>query len=155
METVPGGLFQGARRLGRATKMGAWLTVQPSTVNGAELGAQECRDALFLKYGLDIPDLPNYCDGRNATFPICYTLESKWGSLVLACNNELYDGVADLSGKAFTPSHVCDNSLIFAGCSVKRPNKSTSRSKAITVTAATTALEATENKGDLLIRGLW
>ena len=27
---------------------GSWLTMQPSTVNGKELGAQEWRDALFL-----------------------------------------------------------------------------------------------------------
>ena len=36
------------RRMHRATKTGAWLTVQPSTVNGAEMGAQEWRDAAFL-----------------------------------------------------------------------------------------------------------
>ena len=36
------------RRLRRATKTGAWLTVQPLTVNGTELGAQEWRDAAFL-----------------------------------------------------------------------------------------------------------
>ena len=40
------------RRLRRATKNRAWLTVQPSTVNGTELGAQEWRDAAFLRYGL-------------------------------------------------------------------------------------------------------
>ena len=45
-----------ARRLQRATKTGAWLTVQPSTVNGTDLGAQEWRDALFLRYGLDPPE---------------------------------------------------------------------------------------------------
>ena len=43
-------------------KNGAWLTVLPSTVNGKELGAQEWRDALFMQYGLDPPDLPKYCD---------------------------------------------------------------------------------------------
>ena len=36
------------RRLRRATKTGAWMTVQPSTVNGTKLGAQEWRDAAFL-----------------------------------------------------------------------------------------------------------
>ena len=47
-----------ARQLRRATKTRAWLTVQPSTVNGTELGAQEWRDAAFLRYGIEPPDLP-------------------------------------------------------------------------------------------------
>ena len=37
-ETIVGDPVQGARRLQRATNTGAWLTVQPSTVNGTELG---------------------------------------------------------------------------------------------------------------------
>ena len=51
------------RRLGRATKTGAWLTVQPSTVNRKEL---EWQDVTFLCYGLKPPDIPKYCDGYNA-----------------------------------------------------------------------------------------
>ena len=43
------------RRLLGATKNRAWLTVQPSTVNGTGLGAQEWRDAAFLHYGLEPP----------------------------------------------------------------------------------------------------
>ena len=46
------------RRLGRSEKTGARLTVQPSTVNRTELGTQEWRNALFLRYGLDPLDLP-------------------------------------------------------------------------------------------------
>ena len=57
-----------ARRLQRAAKTRAWITVQPSTLNGTELGAQEWRDALFLRYGLEPPDLPIYCDGYQAKF---------------------------------------------------------------------------------------
>ena len=59
----------------QATKTGAWLTVQPSTVNGTELGAQEWRDALFLQYSLEPPDLLKYYDGCNAKFKICHALE--------------------------------------------------------------------------------
>ena len=47
-----------ARCLKRAAKTGTWLTVQPSKVNGTELGDQEWRDALFLRYGLYPPELP-------------------------------------------------------------------------------------------------
>ena len=39
-ETLAGAPVQGARRLQRMTKTGALLMVQPSTVNGTELGAQ-------------------------------------------------------------------------------------------------------------------
>ena len=94
------------RWLRRATKTGAWLTVQPSTVNGTELGAQEWRGTAFLRYGLEPPDLPKHCDGCNAKFSICHALDCKMGGLVTARHNELRDGVADLASRAFTPSQV-------------------------------------------------
>ena len=62
------------RWLRRETKTGAWLTVQPSTVNEIELGAQEWRDAALLRYGLEPPDLPKHCDGYNAKFSIFHAL---------------------------------------------------------------------------------
>ena len=37
--TIARSPVQGARQLRRVTNTGAWLTVQPSTVNGTELGA--------------------------------------------------------------------------------------------------------------------
>ena len=96
------------------------MTVQPSTVNGTELREQEWSYALFLRYGLDPPDLPTYCDGCNAKFTICHAHNCKRGGLVTARHNELPDGVTYLSGKAFTPSHVRDDPLIFTGRAVKR-----------------------------------
>ena len=80
-ETLAGSLIQGAYRLRWATKTGAWLTVQKSTVNGTELGAQEWRDYLFLRYSLDPPDLPHYCNGCKPTFSICHALDCKRGRL--------------------------------------------------------------------------
>ena len=44
--TIAGDPDEVTRQLQRATKTGAWLTVQPSTVNGTELGAQEWGDAV-------------------------------------------------------------------------------------------------------------
>ena len=101
------------RRLRQATKTGAWLTVQPSTVNGTELGAQEWRDAAFLRYDLEPPDLPKHCDGCNAKFSICHALDCKRGGLVTARHNELRDGVADPASRAFTLSHVRNDPLIY------------------------------------------
>ena len=57
-ETLAGAPVQDAHRLRRVTKTGAWLTVKTSTVNGTELGAQEWQDSVFLRYGIDPPDLP-------------------------------------------------------------------------------------------------
>ena len=69
-ETLAGDPVQVARCLRRLTNMGAWLIVQPSTVNGTEFGAQEWRYSLFLRYGLDPPDHPKSYDGCNAAFSI-------------------------------------------------------------------------------------
>ena len=109
-----------ARRLQRATKTGAYLTVQPSTVNRTELGAQEWRDALFLWYSLKPPDLPTHCDGCQSNFSISHALDCKKVGLVTERHNELRDRVADLAGKAFITYHVRDNPLIYSGCAVKR-----------------------------------
>ena len=71
--------------------------------NRIELGAQKWRDALFLRYGLDPPDLPHYCDGCNAKLSIFHALDCKRDGLVTVRHNELWDGVAELDGKEFTP----------------------------------------------------
>ena len=67
--------------------MVAWLSVLPSTVNGAELGVQEWRDSLFVGYGIEPPDLPSYCDGYGAAFSICHALDFKKGGLITACHS--------------------------------------------------------------------
>ena len=144
----------------RAAKTGAWLTVLPSTVNGTDLGGQEWRDALFLKYGLEPPDLPTHCDGCEARFTISHALDCKKGGLVTARHNELHDGVADLAKKDFTPSHVHDNPLIYSGRAMSRTNPkpagSNIKSNIKNPTGETTAApEVTEQKGNLQIRDLW
>ena len=42
-----------ARRMRQGTKMGAWLDVFPSTVNGKDLGDQDMHDFLFLLCVID------------------------------------------------------------------------------------------------------
>ena len=111
---------QHALQLRRVTKTGAYLTVHLPTVNGTELGAQEWHDTLLLQYILDPPDLPTHCDGCQANLLISHVLDCKKGGLVTARQNEIRDWVEDLAGKAFTPSHVRDDPLIYSGCSVKR-----------------------------------
>ena len=104
----------------RAAKTRSWITVLPSTVNGTELGAQEWRDAFFLRYGLEPPDLPKYYDGCEAQFSISHDLDCNKGGLVTAHHTELRDGGADLAGKAFTPSHVRNGALIYQGRAMSR-----------------------------------
>ena len=59
------------------------------------------------------PYFPKYCDGCNARFSISHALDCKRGGLVTARHNEICDGVADLAGKDFTPSHVRNDPLIY------------------------------------------
>ena len=117
--------------------------VQPPTVNGTELGAQEWRDTLFLIYGVEPSYIPHYCDGCNATFSICHALDCKLGSLVTARHNKLRDRIKNLAGKVFTPSHMRNDPLIFKGCAVKRPEENPAMYKATTLQAAMPTLEAT------------
>ena len=151
--TIAGAPELVTRQLRQATKTGAWLTVQLSTVNGTELGAQGWRDAAYLRYGLEPPDLPKYCDGCNTRFSIYHALNCKRGGLVTARHNEICDGVADMAGKAFTPSHVHNDPLIYQGCAVKRTKAKPDRPSGSTNTVDTPP-EATEQKGDLLLRDL-
>ena len=114
--TLEGSPVLQARRLRRATKTGAWLIVQLSTVNGTELGAQEWRNALFLQYGLEPPDLPTHCDGCQAKFLISHDFDCKKGGLVTARHNELRDELADLAGKAFTPPTCATTPSLLRSC---------------------------------------
>ena len=143
------------RRLQRAVKTGAWLTVQPSTVNGTKMGSQEWRDALFLRYGLDPPDLPTYCDGCQSKFSISHALDCKKGGLFTARNNEIRDRVTNLAGKAFTSSRVRDEPLIYSGCAVKRTKAAPAGANGDIGRTTVQPPEVTEHKIDLLIWDLW
>ena len=72
----------------------------------------------------------------------------------MARHNELHDGVADLAGKAFTPSHVRDDPLIYSGRAVKRMKATPARAGGNSNNAVVQPPEVTEQKGDLLIRDL-
>ena len=70
--------------------------------------------------------------------------------------HEICDGVADLAGKAFTPSQVRDDPLIYSGRAVSRTKPTPAGSTKPNPTRETPeAQEVTEQKGDLLIRDLW
>ena len=99
-------------------------------------------------------NLPTYCDGCNAKFTICHALDCKMGGLVTARHNELRDGVADLASRAFTPTHVRNDPLIYQGCAVTR-KKAQPAGPGGSTAPGTSPPGDSEQKGDLLIRDLW
>ena len=117
-------------------------------VNGTELGDQEWRYYLFLCYVIDPPDLPPYCDGYNAAFFIYHKLYCNKGSLITTCNNHICDGVANFSGKALTPSHVSNETLIHPVRALQEGKSQTTVSPPKTSTASK---ETSKQKEDLLI----
>ena len=74
---------------------------------------------------------------------------------VTAHHNKLRDRVVDLAGKAFHPSHVRDDPLIYSGCAVKRTKATPSGSNKTKTSEHPAAPEVTEQKGNLLIRDRW
>ena len=72
----------------------------------------------------------------------------------MARHNELCDGVADLSGKAFTPSHVLNDPLIYSGHDVKKTKSKPAGASGNEDHAVAPPPEKMEQKGDLLIRDL-
>ena len=99
-------LAPNAHRLRRDTKIGAYISLQSSMVNGIELGYQECRDELFIHYRLEPSDPPHRQSGCGAQFPIYHNLDRKKGGLVTTHQKKLCDGIDDLDIKAFMSSHV-------------------------------------------------
>ena len=76
-------------------------------------------------------------------------------SLVTARHNELRARVADLAGKAFTPSDVPDDPLIYSGRAVSRMKPTPAWSTKTNPTRETPeAPEFTEQKGEILIQDL-
>jgi hypothetical protein len=122
-------------------------------VNGAELFAQEFRDALLLRHARGPPDLPPSCDGCNQKFSIRHALECKKGGLVISRHNEIRDELSDLASEALTPSAVRDEPKIHA---CRNPEeKSDKENQADSVKCLFLRNNRNEDRGDILIRGLW
>ena len=90
-----------ACQMRQGTKTGAWITVFPSTVNVTDMGDQDWCDTFFLCYSVEPPDFPTHCDGCNAKFSVCPSLDCKKGGIIKNHHNNIRDEVADLTGKAF------------------------------------------------------
>ena len=66
--------MEDAHRILLIMRTGAWLSVIPAISNGTELGAQKWGDYLFLRYGINLTDLPDHCNRCGSTFEICPAL---------------------------------------------------------------------------------
>jgi len=140
------------RTILRGKDTGQWLSVLPSTVNGTELSAQEFRDSLCLRYARTPGDLPKSCDGCGQKFSIRHALECKKGGLVICRHNEVRDELSDLAVKAFIPSAVRDEPRIHIGRPAEESKEQTETNPAVT---RNFLKNRGEDRGDLLIRGLW
>eukprot|EP00978_Attheya_sp_CCMP212_P032240 scaffold124880_cov38-Attheya_sp.AAC.2 len=96
--------------------MGAWLTVLPSIVNGMTLFADEFRDhGLAIRYGYELLNLPEKCDGCGAKFSAGHALQCKTGGLVIMRYNEVKDEIGYLAGITISSNAVRDEPLINQG----------------------------------------
>ena len=104
-----------ARRMRRLCETGAWLTVLPDALNGTKLSADEFRDSLRIRAGMDPTSLPERCDGCAATFSVEHAFTCKKGGLVTQRHNNLGAEWAELCESALTKSKVSTEPKIFSG----------------------------------------
>ena len=87
----------------KITRTGAWMSVIPFTINGTELGSQECRYSLFLRYDIDLPKLPDHCDGCGAEFDTCHALDCKQKASSRRIKIRSVVGSPELQARLFPP----------------------------------------------------
>eukprot|EP00978_Attheya_sp_CCMP212_P019803 scaffold55888_cov35-Attheya_sp.AAC.1 len=103
----------------RGRRTGAWISVQPSTINGTEVSAKEFCNATHLLYAQVPPNFPTTCDGCSCNnFSVQHALSCKVGGLIIS-RHEIKDKLVQLAGKALKPSAIHDEPLIINGCKVE------------------------------------
>ena len=99
--------------------------------------------------------MTSHFDVCGVAFTIFHALDCKKDGLTMAHNNELCGRISDLEGKAFTPSYMRDDSLIYSGRAVKRKKATPVGDSRNNDQAGAPPPEVTDQKGDMLIRDLW
>ena len=74
---------------------GAWLSALPLQTLGYTLNKQEFKDAIYLRYGWNIPNTPFHC-GCGAKNSVDHTLNCKLGGYITMRHNNLRDFEASL-----------------------------------------------------------
>ena len=71
------------------TETSAWISIQPTLVNGLSLSKNELRDAMRRRYGLGLVNLSQFVDGCGAKFTIEHALACKKYGLAVGRHNEV------------------------------------------------------------------
>jgi hypothetical protein len=130
------------RRIKRSATTGAWLTTLPNTLNGSDLSADEFRDGVRLRLGLQPTALPPRCDGCDERFTIDHAMSCRKGGLILQRHNDLVTTWGQLCGQALSPSTVSDEPLI-------QPSRD------LLMPGSTRTVPSPELRGDLAVHGFW
>eukprot|EP00919_Chromeraceae_sp_WS-2016_P037088 GHVR01088221.1.p1 GENE.GHVR01088221.1~~GHVR01088221.1.p1 ORF type:complete len:117 (+),score=15.62 GHVR01088221.1:1169-1519(+) len=80
----------------RHYKTSSWLNVQPIEKNHHNLSPHEFRDAINIRYGRPLTQLPRDCDGCGAPLSTDHLLDCRKGGLVGKRHNEVRDAIADI-----------------------------------------------------------
>jgi hypothetical protein len=126
----------------RGTETSAWLTVLPSTIAGTELSSDELCDSPHIRYVFTPAGLQPTCYGYGASFNTRHAFSCAKDGLAILIHNELHDKLCDMAFGAFQLSVVRDEAKIHK-C---RPAQAGQ---------PCTQMTENEDRGDILIRGLW
>ena len=149
------------RRTRRNEEAGAWLSIQPTFVNGMSLSKEEWRDGARMRFGLKLQDLQKKCDGCGCRFTVEHALQCKQGGLVVGRHNEIRDEAGAIAIQALSPNRVRDEPKIVTS-SHNSPGVGAPASAAVHGPSSTPPSPPFTHKdghffdrGDLLVRGLY
>eukprot|EP00919_Chromeraceae_sp_WS-2016_P073240 GHVR01173212.1.p1 GENE.GHVR01173212.1~~GHVR01173212.1.p1 ORF type:complete len:139 (-),score=24.46 GHVR01173212.1:22-438(-) len=82
--------------------MSGWLLIKPVSNKGNSLSEREFRDALLIRYGKGLNNLPADCECCGLPTSNTHTLDCKKGGSVLKRHNEVRDEIADLLASTYS-----------------------------------------------------
>ena len=152
------------RRLKRSSQTGSWLTVTPNRLNGTLLSADEFRDNLRIRYGLDPLNLQSECDGCYQRFSVEHALSCKKGGLITIRHDDIKGEWHQLCAMALKPSAISDEPLIYSGRVVAQGTQNANAAVAPAPTApsgvrnhhsSSAQVVPPEHRGDVAAHGFW
>ena len=128
-------------RSAQGPETGSYLSAIPSSINGSTLGELEFQDSIRMRAALSPLNLPAQCDGCGADFTLAHSQSCKNGGNIIARHDKIISEIISLGTMALRASAVRAEPLIHPGSS--------------TPPSQDPAQVETNNRGDVLIRGLW